>query len=263
MSVPFRPSRSYLVCWKWHEFDNSQGILTYGSIGNQIRHKQPNDRLFICATDDEEVYLGGVIDLRKMPLPKQRSEHGDWYARGANPTGKFRRIPLRALKWQLRFISPVAVKLLQSKSLIWQLRQHRRLEPSSADGLMQLLQGSKHANVTNSIKRRKQDLDGFIWDGRAITRSMTIRERRIRARALRDLGTDCKVCGMNFAQRYGPEFEECVHVHHLRQLARTNTSGALISVKHVIVVCPNCHAALHRTDDPGDWRTHRQCWGFR
>jgi predicted HNH restriction endonuclease len=52
----------------------------------------------------------------------------------------------------------------------------------------------------------------------------------------------------------------CVEVHHLRPLATSDRRGTKTTVDDLLVVCPNCHRALHRSKDPGNWRTfQRKC----
>ena len=59
-------------------------------------------------------------------------------------------------------------------------------------------------------------------------------------------GFRCVACGLEFGKRYGPEFEDLIHVHHLVPIARSKGRRRKVDpVKDLKPVCPNCHAAIH------------------
>jgi hypothetical protein len=51
----------------------------------------------------------------------------------------------------------------------------------------------------------------------------------------------CQVCGMNFKIKYEEPFSETHHIHPLGQ-------GGLDISKNIIVICPNHHRIIHKTD---------------
>jgi predicted HNH restriction endonuclease len=55
----------------------------------------------------------------------------------------------------------------------------------------------------------------------------------------------CQICGLDFAEMYGPAFQDCIHVHHLNPLALANARRAVNPDVDLIPVCPNCHAVIH------------------
>ena len=61
---------------------------------------------------------------------------------------------------------------------------------------------------------------------------------------LRD-GYRCKVCDMNFENRYGVLGRRFAEAHHVRQLGKTK-EGTSIVADDLITVCANCHRMLHR-----------------
>lgn len=92
-------------------------------------------------------------------------------------------------------------------------------------------------------------------------------DRRVRELALLDRGCVCEVCAFDFGKRYGNFAKMCVEVHHLEALG--GAGGRKISMKlddggwvqlrdYVIVVCPNCHRALHQSTDPSDWKAFQK-----
>ena len=57
----------------------------------------------------------------------------------------------------------------------------------------------------------------------------------------------CEVpgCGFDFARTYGDVGEGFAHVHHLRPLASLDGEQS-VSLDDLAVICPNCHAMVHR-----------------
>lgn len=60
-------------------------------------------------------------------------------------------------------------------------------------------------------------------------------------------GTNCAVCGFNFAATYGEIGAGFIHVHHLKPLASVKKSYQVDPINDLRPVCPNCHAMLHRS----------------
>ena len=63
---------------------------------------------------------------------------------------------------------------------------------------------------------------------------------------------------MNFRERYGPIGQEFIHVHHLTPLSEIRKSHKVDGAKDLRPVCPNCHAMLHRGQDPPDIKQLRK-----
>lgn len=57
----------------------------------------------------------------------------------------------------------------------------------------------------------------------------------------------CEVpgCSFDFAESFGKVGEGFAHVHHLRPLSQAR-KGAKTRLEDLAVVCPNCHAMIHR-----------------
>lgn len=72
-------------------------------------------------------------------------------------------------------------------------------------------------------------------------------ERNYKARqiCIDHYGCHCSVCGFNFAEFYGYEFEGKIHVHHLKALSEINEEYEVDPINDLRPVCPNCHLALH------------------
>src|SRR5262245_33758563 len=100
-------SRDLLVLWRWRDALDYEGQRHHDSVGSQMKGLAKGDRLFICATTGNELYLLGLLQVQKV-IPernqKLRLEYGTYWAKCRNLSGPFRIIPLGRRKWQLRFV---------------------------------------------------------------------------------------------------------------------------------------------------------------
>jgi len=63
-------------------------------------------------------------------------------------------------------------------------------------------------------------------------------------------GTTCKVCGLNFEEKYGGIGDGFIHIHHLTPLGEAGGEYRVDPILDLVPVCPNCHAMLHRKSPP-------------
>lgn len=58
----------------------------------------------------------------------------------------------------------------------------------------------------------------------------------------------CEVpnCGTDFERQYGVIGQDFAHVHHLDPLGKSGDDGTETRLADLAVVCPNCHAMIHR-----------------
>lgn len=59
-------------------------------------------------------------------------------------------------------------------------------------------------------------------------------------------GHKCKLCNFDFEAKYGDLGEGYIHVHHVNPISDYNGERPVNPVEHLIPVCPNCHAMIHR-----------------
>ncbi len=85
------------------------------------------------------------------------------------------------------------------------------------------------------------------------------RDPAARAACIGHYGSRCQVCGMSFAEEYGPIGEGFIHVHHLEPLKNADGEREVDPVRDLRPVCPNCHAMLHRRDPPLGLDAVRDC----
>ena len=72
------------------------------------------------------------------------------------------------------------------------------------------------------------------------------RDRNARAACLAHYGYECKVCLNSPALFYGPEAADLIEVHHNVPISEIKEGYVPDPINHLIPVCPNCHAMIHR-----------------
>ena len=74
-------------------------------------------------------------------------------------------------------------------------------------------------------------------------------ERNVKAKkaCIEYYGNDykCQICGFKFADKYGAEFRNKIHVHHIKPISEIGKEYKIDPKKDLIPVCPNCHMILH------------------
>jgi len=95
------------------------------------------------------------------------------------------------------------------------------------------------------------------WEG--ATKQVSVitfeRSRTARDACLRHYGYDCAVCGFNFEVTYGELGAGFIHVHHLVSLSNIDGTYQIDPIEDLVPLCPNCHAMVHRSDEPIDLNT--------
>jgi predicted HNH restriction endonuclease len=133
--------------------------------------------------------------------------------------------------------------------LAMQVRARRRIQPESAKLLAEVLERN-----TRKIAKRASAIDKEIryceGQRKATNVLSPIRNRKLRADALARRGFICEVCKFDFEAVYGDFARLCVEVHHIVPIHLARQRGVKTSWKDVIVICPNCHGALHRFHQP-------------
>ena len=72
------------------------------------------------------------------------------------------------------------------------------------------------------------------------------RSSKARENAVKFHGCKCKVCGINFEDKYGLIGKGFIHIHHLVPINEIGENYKIDYQKDLIPVCPNCHSMLHR-----------------
>ncbi|HHX61624.1 MAG TPA: EVE domain-containing protein [Epulopiscium sp.] len=93
-----------------------------------------------------------------------------------------------------------------------------------------------------SIKDADQITEGAK---KQITVNAYERSYLARRRCLEHYGVQCVVCGFNATEIYGREFENKIHVHHIKPLNEIGKEYVVDPVRDLVPVCPNCHMIIH------------------
>jgi hypothetical protein len=234
-----------MILWRWSEAEASRGILEMDSVGGQMRSIARGDRLFVCATKQDELFLLGVLQAKKVVKERNsaaRDAFGFYRALCRNLSGPFGITPLGDAKWSLRFVNTASDRLDPNKKIAMQVRQHRFLSERSASMLLSLLNPAAAA-----VEQERRFEEG---ERRAYLAMRPRRHAALRAEARRHWGLTCYCCEFDYAECYGDLGEGLAIVHHLDPLGSGHRGSRETSVQDVRVVCANCHHVLHRTDPP-------------
>lgn len=83
-----------------------------------------------------------------------------------------------------------------------------------------------------------------------VTQSRSERSPAARAKCLELHGLSCLACGFNFKLTYGELGANFIHVHHLNPLRAIKNTYIVDPKKDLVPLCPNCHAMIHRLEEP-------------
>lgn len=238
-------SRDYLVLWKYAEALRLNGKVVTGAYGKHSGGLTRGDRMFVIATQKDELYLLGAIEVQRSG--KDRAE-------GESLSGVFRIIPLRGLKWRLRFEGTSSPKLTKDSPIAMQVRSRRKLSTESAKLLGSVLAAK--------LKQMEDEIRAQEGKTKLVTLSKRERDPKLRGLVLTQRGTLCEICGFNFEETYGEFAKNCVQVHHIEALAGAGRNGVTTSLADVLVICPNCHSALHKYKNPSNWKAFQRACGL-
>lgn len=107
--------------------------------------------------------------------------------------------------------------------------------------------------VHGSAKKQDESSKSHSFlEGRAteIVQTRYERSRQARNICLSMHGCACRVCGLDFEERYGELGRGFIHVHHVEKIALAEDERPVDPAKDLVPVCPNCHAMLHRRSPP-------------
>lgn len=101
------------------------------------------------------------------------------------------------------------------------------------------------------IEEVSESYEGEIEGKEILTQSIRYERSKFnRMICIQVNGTTCRVCGMNFMDKYGDIGNGYIHIHHLTPLSDSGGGYQFDPVLDLVPVCPNCHAMLHRKSPP-------------
>ncbi len=71
------------------------------------------------------------------------------------------------------------------------------------------------------------------------------RNAEARIKCIEYHGSKCKICGFDFGEVFGDEFDGKIEVHHIKPLSEIRKEHVVDPIHDLIPVCPNCHTILH------------------
>ncbi len=97
------------------------------------------------------------------------------------------------------------------------------------------------------LPNSRQDLESFRQEGEKKYRYSSYYERipLYREKAIEIHGLSCQCCGFNFEKKYGDLGKGFIHVHHNKPVSESGPTRP-DPEKDMSVLCPNCHAMIHR-----------------
>lgn len=81
-----------------------------------------------------------------------------------------------------------------------------------------------------------------------VTVSRCERSAKNRMICLAKYGYTCQVCGFDFEREYGNFAAGMIEVHHVQPVSELGGAQMIDPSRDLIPLCPNCHAAIHRTN---------------
>jgi hypothetical protein len=138
---------AYLVLWKWSEAERINGSVITRGEGSHSGGLKRGDRIFVWATKGDELYILGAIQIERG---------GREWAEGQSLYGPFRIVPLKGLKWRLRFQNSVSEKLSHDTPIALQVRARRQPTPKTIELLEKLLSESAERAVRQTHKRQSE-----------------------------------------------------------------------------------------------------------
>lgn len=93
---------------------------------------------------------------------------------------------------------------------------------------------------------------GKYVEGVLRTIKVNVYERSPKARniCISYYGAKCVACGFDFQKVYGEIGRGLIHVHHLIPISKLKKKYHIDPIKDLRPVCPNCHAIIHRNQEP-------------
>lgn len=70
-----------------------------------------------------------------------------------------------------------------------------------------------------------------------------------RKKCIEHYGAKCQVCGFDFAETYGDDYEGLIEVHHIIPISNIQSEYTVDPIKDLIPLYSNCHTAIHKKID--------------
>ncbi|MGM0613705.1 MAG: HNH endonuclease, partial [Bacteroidota bacterium] len=106
---------------------------------------------------------------------------------------------------------------------------------------------AKYIHSNDTLNDTDQLLESY-FEGKREKKFVTIYERNkyLREKAIECHGLACKACGFDFEKKYGEYAKGFIHIHHKYPISKGEENKPVIPEKHLVPLCANCHAIIHR-----------------
>ena len=113
------------------------------------------------------------------------------------------------------------------------------------------------AHPSNRVSIKKSTPE---QEGRHVKREQEVYVRSASAReqCKRHYECTCQACGHKMEEIYGEIGKGFIEVHHLIPIHLFDDSHDIHPINDLITLCPNCHAMIHKLEDPGDISTLKE-----
>lgn len=100
----------------------------------------------------------------------------------------------------------------------------------------------KNINLQDEIEEE------LYTEGKRIVKVVNKFERNplARKKCIEIQGVTCKICGMDFENKYGELGKDFIEVHHIKPMNEIGEEYIVNPTEDLIPVCSNCHSMLHR-----------------
>jgi hypothetical protein len=221
------------------------------------RGVRTGDCLYVVTVRHGRLLLGArmrVTEITNRPTARRRLGADVWdapdhaFGEAGTPLRHDLTVPDAVVK-NLRFAPSGSPLRFVGRRLDQQtLRGVRELTPGSAALLDQLLEAAPSGSF-----HLPEELPSFAeGKGTRIVVNTYERDARARAECIQHHGVACCVCGLSMETAYGALGRGFIHVHHLQPLSQAEGQREVVPSRDLRPVCPNCHAMLHRSEDPAD-----------
>ena len=85
-----------------------------------------------------------------------------------------------------------------------------------------------------------------------------VRSASAREKCKKHYRCTCQACGLKMEEFYGEIGKGFIEVHHLKPIHLFDDTHEVDPIKDLITLCPNCHAMIHKLEDPSDISTLKQ-----
>lgn len=120
-----------------------------------------------------------------------------------------------------------------------------------------LEKGTLNPKVETKKRIRRSTVD---QEGKHITKETTViqRNQSARKKCIEHYGYKCAACGIVMKDIYGEIGENYIEVHHLNPIHLFDDQHIVDYKEDLIPLCPNCHAMIHKLEDPSDVETLKE-----